>query len=85
MSAAHRHGGESCRELFERLSEYLDGELPADLCGRMDEHMGDCQPCQRFLESLRRTVRLVDSESGDTLPEAARRDLLAAARRLRED
>ena len=85
MSGGHHHGGESCRQLFERLSEYLDGELPEDLCGKIDEHMGDCPPCRRFLESLQRTVKLVESESGAVLPEEAKRALIEAAGQLKED
>lgn len=75
-----RHGsGESCREMFARLSEYIDGELPDDLCARIERHMGDCTPCERFLESLRRTVRLVESDPAETLPDDVRRELARLA------
>lgn len=75
-----RHAaGESCQEMFARLSEYIDGELPDDICIRIERHMGDCAPCERFLESLRRTVRLVESDSGDAIPDEIRRELARLA------
>ncbi len=55
----HRHGPTeaSCREVFERLSEYLDGELtPAD-CAHIEEHIRGCEPCVAFLESLKSCIR----------------------------
>ena len=84
MSAAgHRHGEESCRELVERLSEYLDGELPAGLCDRIDAHMGDCPPCRAFLESLRRTVRWVGDSGAGEIPGEVRAALLRSAEAVR--
>jgi len=34
----------TCRELFERLSEYLDGELSPDICQEISRHMEGCAP-----------------------------------------
>lgn len=80
---SHEHGGPDCRELFERLSEYLDGEIdPAD-CSRIDEHMADCPPCRDFLDSLRRTVGLVRSSPAEELPEDWKREVLEAYGRAR--
>lgn len=73
----------SCRELFARLSEYIDGELDASLCSGVETHMGDCAPCRDFLESLRRTVRLVESIPRAGLDEAAREELRRACDRFR--
>jgi RNA polymerase sigma-70 factor (ECF subfamily) len=80
----HQHGGRSCREMFARLSEYMDGELPEDICDRIDTHMEDCPPCRGFLESLRRTVRFIRSSGAEELPEDLKRELLSAAARLRD-
>lgn len=84
MSAPHAHGGPECRALFARLSEYLDGEIDADGCAHVDAHLADCPPCRDFLESLRRTVRLVQSDPGTGLPEQARRAVVEAWRKARE-
>ena len=45
----------------------------------IDAHMGDCPPCQAFLESLRRTIRWVGDSGVDELPAELRRDLVRAA------
>lgn len=82
MSAPHEHGGAECKALFARLSEYLDGEIDAEGCAHVDEHLADCPPCRDFLESLRRTVRLVQSEPGATLPDEARRAVVESWRRV---
>jgi anti-sigma factor RsiW len=62
----HHHDREHCVELADRLSEYLDGELPTDLRERVEAHFEDCANCQRFMTSLRRTRDL-----GPLLPEVA--------------
>jgi RNA polymerase sigma-70 factor (ECF subfamily) len=85
MSGKHRHGSEQCREIFARLSEYLDGELPRDLCDQIDGHMGDCPPCQAFLKSLEQTVKLVESVETPTMPEEVRRAVREAWRRCGKD
>lgn len=54
---AHKAARErGCRELFAALSDYLDHELDASVCDRLEKHMGGCQPCEAFLESLRETI-----------------------------
>jgi anti-sigma factor RsiW len=72
----------SCRDIFALLSQYLDHELPADLCRRIDSHIAGCPPCVEFVESLRKTIDLCHSvkslDAPDPLPEPARRELLAA-------
>jgi anti-sigma factor RsiW len=83
VSEPHVHGGSECRALFARLSEYLDGEIDEDGCAHVDAHLADCPPCRAFLESLRRTVRLVRSDPATGLPEEARRAVVAAWRKAR--
>ena len=60
----HDHDREHCVELADRLSEYLDDELPRELSVRVEKHFEDCANCQRFMKSLRRTRDL-----GPLLPE----------------
>ena len=40
-----------------RLSDYLDGELPAGERERVEAHVHWCPECRRLLESLRRTLK----------------------------
>lgn len=71
-----------CKEIFALLSDYLDDELPEDICREIDAHIAGCPPCVAFVESLRKTVELCRQAKSlaapDPLPEPARRQLLAA-------
>jgi anti-sigma factor RsiW len=77
---------DECQEVFSRLSEYLDRDLPADLCDRIDAHIRDCPPCVQFVESLRKSTELcrefLARESPGPLPEAMRKELLEAYQSL---
>jgi len=70
--------------MFARLSEYIDGELDPAICTGIEDHVGDCPPCQAFLESLRRTVNLTRDLPDHELPEEMARDFIEAYRKVRE-
>ena len=84
----HEHGPadplppEACLEVFEKLSEYLDGELSLQDCAQIQEHIRDCEPCVAFVESLRTSIQasheLRPHESVRELPGAVREKLRAA-------
>ena len=40
--------GIRCREVLERLSDYLDGELAAHDVARIEAHLRGCDNCERF-------------------------------------
>lgn len=74
-----------CRDIFVLLSQYLDEELPDDVCREIDAHISGCPPCVEFVESLKKSVELCrrwrpEDEPGP-LPELARRELLEAYQR----
>jgi anti-sigma factor RsiW len=72
---------EACLEVFERLSEYLDGELSPQDCAEIQEHIQDCEPCVAFLESLKTSIQAVrefrPDQSVRELPEAIKAKLKA--------
>jgi len=45
-----------CRRLFAALSDYMDGLVDDAVCEEMDRHIGNCEPCQAFLASLKEAV-----------------------------
>lgn len=65
----------TCREMFARLSEYLDGELTEELCRAIQAHLDGCGRCQAFAASLRRTVDFCRQLPRRPLPEDVREDL----------
>ena len=85
MTHDHDSGSENCREIFSQLSEYLDGELPEGLCGELEGHLEHCPPCQRFLDSLRRTVDWVRDDASPEIPEETRRSIREAYRTYRKE
>ncbi len=64
-----------CRELFARLSEFLDGELTAELCRELQQHLEGCAPCEAFAHTLRQTVELCRQLPSRPLPEDVKREL----------
>jgi anti-sigma factor RsiW len=46
----------TCRELFERLSEYVDGELSQEVCEEIQRHMEGCESCVAFAKTLKKTA-----------------------------
>lgn len=83
MSRDHVHGGPECVALFAKLSEYMDGELDPTACAGVEDHMADCEPCRRFLDSLRRAVAHVAALDAPELPESFKRDIVSAYERVR--
>lgn len=80
MSHAHAM---SCREMAAYLSDYLDGDLRADLRALIDSHRGDCPPCEAFIRTLARTVEAVRAQPREPLPAGLKQSLAASLRRLR--
>jgi anti-sigma factor RsiW len=57
--SAHTHEMTmTCRELFERLSEYVDGELSQEICEEIRRHMEGCDPCVAFAKTLKTTAEM---------------------------
>lgn len=57
-----------CLELFDRLCEYLDGEMEEAECREIEVHIAQCAACLGFLESLRRTIALCKHAGCRTVP-----------------
>jgi len=57
-----------CSEIQEFLSDYLDNELESTVRVDFDLHIGDCEPCRRFLDTTRRCVHLYQNLEYDDIP-----------------
>jgi anti-sigma factor (TIGR02949 family) len=64
-----------CRSLLARLSEYLDGEVPPDLCAEVRAHLETCRGCADLARTLRRTMDLCRGLPHRPLPAALRERL----------
>ncbi len=57
-----RHGmDDDCREVRERSSDLLDGDIDEPSERRIRGHIGRCGPCNSFMNTLRATVNLLRS------------------------
>ncbi|MBK6794024.1 MAG: zf-HC2 domain-containing protein [Anaerolineales bacterium] len=70
------HSHENCQALLGSLSEYIDGELPSDLCTEIEKHLEGCENCRVVLNTTRRTIDLVQIPAeGNPLPSEVRERL----------
>ena len=61
-----------CKEVIDRLSDYLDAEAAQELCASLEAHLVDCDPCRVYIETVKKTISLYRSESGLECPEQVR-------------
>lgn len=61
-------GGIRCREVLERLSDYMDGDLPVEEVRRVDAHLRGCDRCERFGGAFGETVGLLRRELAEAAP-----------------
>jgi anti-sigma factor RsiW len=57
-----------CEEVLPLLSEYLDAELPGDMCVRIADHLRTCEACASFIESLRASIALCRKVEHEFVP-----------------
>ncbi len=62
------HDHKHCLEMFEKLSEYLDGELDGVTCQDIEKHIKECVPCFVCLQTLKRTVDLCKQAGNRSVP-----------------
>ncbi len=62
------HDHQKCRELFAKLSEYIDDELDTVTCETIEKHIQQCPPCQACLSTLKRTVALCRQMESTSAP-----------------
>jgi len=60
------------------LSDYIDGELEAELCAEIEQHVAACVNCRIVVDTLKRTLTLYHDHGHEPMPEDVRQRLLAA-------
>ncbi len=69
------HLHENCQALLGTLSEYIDGELPAELCKEIEKHLAGCDNCRVVLNTTKRTIDLVRVPVDEDMPADVRERL----------
>ena len=66
-----------CSQLLGSLSEYIDGDLQAELCAQIEEHVKECDNCRIVVNTLQKTVELYEHTSNEPmlLPDKVRERL----------
>ena len=64
-----------CKEYFEKISEYLDGELDSVTCKKIEAHLQECPESRNCLDSLRTTVKICKEYPFEKIPEDVRQRL----------
>jgi anti-sigma factor (TIGR02949 family) len=57
-----------CVKCFQRISEYLDGELEEKICHEIDAHLHQCPECRKSVDSLRKTIQLCKGTAMEEMP-----------------
>ena len=71
-----------CRQILAGVSAYLDGELAAADCERIERHSQTCPACATVVAGLRETIGLCREASHAPLPDAVREKARASIARL---
>ena len=48
----------TCAEMVELVTDYLEGALEGAGRAAFAAHLGECEPCSRYVEQIRITVEL---------------------------
>ena len=61
MTNTHKHTA-NCRHLLDQVSDYIDGELEANLCAELEKHLADCDNCSVLVDTLHKTVLIYQKD-----------------------
>jgi anti-sigma factor RsiW len=59
----------SCLEVWREISNYVDGEVDAELRARLEAHFKVCAHCTAILDGMRNVVKLVGDGVEYELPD----------------
>ena len=77
MTHSHGSADTTCREIFDLLSDYVDGELAPDMRSLLMNHLEECPPCVRFLRTFEKTRALCRESLMLEMPDELRTRLRA--------
>lgn len=64
-----------CDELINKLSDYLDGELEADLADGLTRHLEHCDDCRVVVNTTRKSIDICCGSEPAPLPADVRERL----------
>lgn len=67
---------QDCRRLLGSLSDFVDGDLEAEICAEIERHLAECPDCRVVVDTLRKTIYLYRAASQESSPPEGVRDRL---------
>jgi anti-sigma factor RsiW len=64
-----------CRQVIDKISEYIDGELDPELVLEMERHMEHCEDCRIVVDTTQKTLEVYCHTEPSPLPDAVRERL----------
>ena len=55
----HKHDHDQCHHMLGSLCDYIDGDLRAELCREIEQHLAECEDCRVVVDTTKKTVYLV--------------------------
>src|SRR5918992_1007863 len=81
ISMGERRRELTCRDVVERVNDYLEGALTADELALFEQHLSSCDGCDRYVDQMRLTIETVQRLRWDDAPTGTRDELHAEFRR----
>ncbi|WP_300667822.1 anti-sigma factor [Desulfoluna sp.] len=85
MTTNHTHHDDdhkACLALFEKLSEYIDGETDEVTCKAIRAHIEACPCCTTCLETLKRTIGFCEEVKEVPVPAGFSQKLREALKKM---
>jgi anti-sigma factor RsiW len=75
-----------CRQVIDKISEYIDGELDPELARELERHLAHCEDCRIVVDTANKTVEIFNHTEPAALPDDVRERLNGMfVRRFRKD
>jgi len=74
-----------CNDVFEQLADYLDSDAREELCRAIEDHLGRCRDCHLYVDTVRKTIVLYQSDRAIEMPAAVQSKLEEALVRAYEE
>ena len=57
-----------CNDVLQQLSDYLDDEAREELCRQIEGHLSQCHDCQVYVDTVKKTIVLYQSDRRVEIP-----------------
>jgi len=74
----------ACADVLDLFSKRLEGEMSADVCGELEEHLRKCSRCSARCDTLRASLSLCRQAGDEAVPVRVERSVRDALKRFLE-